>query len=108
MVTCACSSKWIFYELKYLEQSSFLTSVGTEVLLLKTVYMFAFPFIVSVLPFPLQTKALNLAFYYFRVIGFFNEADTLESNSILIYSLQEQSIYTLKTRHKAMLSKKKR
>jgi hypothetical protein len=31
---------------------------------------------------------------YFCAIAFFNEADTLESSSILIYSLQEQSIYT--------------
>jgi len=29
-------------------------------------------------------------------MGFFNEADTLESSSILIYSFQEQSIYTQK------------
>ncbi len=30
----------------------------------------------------------------FHAIGFFNEADTLESDSILLYSFQEQSIYT--------------
>jgi hypothetical protein len=29
----------------------------------------------------------------FRVIGYFNEADTFESSSILIYYLLEQSIY---------------
>jgi hypothetical protein len=30
----------------------------------------------------------------FCAIGFFNEADIPESSSILIYSLQKQSIYT--------------
>jgi hypothetical protein len=39
----------------------------------------------------------------FRAIRFFNEADTLESRSILIYSFQEQSIFTEKVRHKAVL-----
>ncbi len=29
---------------------------------------------------------------YFHAIGFFNEADTLESSSILTYSFQEQGI----------------
>ncbi len=32
---------------------------------------------------------------YFRAIGFYSEADTLESSSILIYFKKEQSIYTL-------------
>jgi hypothetical protein len=32
----------------------------------------------------------------FRAIGFFNEADTLESSSILIF-FQKQSIYTQQT-----------
>jgi hypothetical protein len=30
----------------------------------------------------------------FHAIGFYNEADTLESSSTLIYSEKEQSIYT--------------
>ena len=34
--------------------------------------------------------ALNM----FRAIGFLDEADTLESSSILIYYFQELSIYT--------------
>ncbi len=36
----------------------------------------------------------------FRAIGFFSEADTLESSSILIYVVQEQSIYTQKSGEK--------
>ncbi len=36
----------------------------------------------------------DISVLHFRAIGFFNEADTLESSSILIYSFQEQSIYT--------------
>jgi hypothetical protein len=32
----------------------------------------------------------------FHVIGFFNEADTLEFSSILTYYFKEQSIYTQK------------
>ncbi len=36
----------------------------------------------------------DISVLYFRAIGFFNEADTLESSSMLIYSFQEQSIYT--------------
>jgi hypothetical protein len=32
----------------------------------------------------------------FRAIGFFDEADTLESSSILIYLFREQSMYTQK------------
>ncbi len=38
-------------------------------------------------------------------MGFFNEADTLESSSILIYSGQEQSIYMQKVWHKAIFIK---
>ena len=38
-------------------------------------------------------------------LGFFNEADTLESSSILIYLFQAQSIYTRKGWHKAILIK---
>ncbi len=46
---------------------------------------------------------LSVTFYLlFPAIGFFNEADTLESSSILIYSFQEQSIYTQKGRHEAV------
>jgi len=33
-------------------------------------------------------------FNYFCAIGFFNEADTLESNSILIYSKLQKRLYT--------------
>jgi hypothetical protein len=33
-------------------------------------------------------------FCYFRAIGFYNEADTLESSSILIYFIQLQNIHT--------------
>ncbi len=40
--------------------------------------------------------------HYFHAIGFFNEANTLESTSILIYSFQEQSIYTQKMWHEAI------
>ncbi len=35
----------------------------------------------------------------------FNEADTLKSSSILIYSISEQSIYTQNGWHKAVLIK---
>jgi len=35
-------------------------------------------------------------YWSFRAIGFFNEADTLESSSILIYFFNKQSIYTPK------------
>ncbi len=42
----------------------------------------------------------------FRAIGFFNEADTFESSSILIYSISEQSILTNSGRHEAVLIKK--
>jgi hypothetical protein len=43
----------------------------------------------------------------FRAIGFYNEADTLEFSSILIYSTSEQSIYTQNGWHKAALIKHK-
>jgi hypothetical protein len=36
---------------------------------------------------------------------FFNEADTLESSSILLYSFQEQIIYTQNRLHEAILIK---
>jgi hypothetical protein len=35
----------------------------------------------------------------------FNEAGTLKSSSILIYSCSEQSIYTWRDRHDAVLNK---
>ncbi len=38
----------------------------------------------------------------FGAIGFYNEADVLESGSILIYSQKEQSIYTHGDRHNAV------
>ncbi len=41
----------------------------------------------------------------FVQLGFFNEADTLESSLILLYSFQEQSIYTQKRWQKAILIK---
>jgi hypothetical protein len=43
--------------------------------------------------------------YSFCEIGFFNEADTLESSSILIYSHFRQSLFTRKDRHNAELIK---
>ena len=33
-------------------------------------------------------------YHYFRSTGFFNEADILETSSILIYLVEVQSIYT--------------
>jgi hypothetical protein len=44
----------------------------------------------------------------FHAIGFFNEADTLESSSMLIYSFQEQSIYTQMICHEATYIKRSR
>ncbi len=41
----------------------------------------------------------------FGAIGFFNEAETHEYSSILIYSLQGQGIYTQKRWPKAILIK---
>ncbi len=41
----------------------------------------------------------------FHAIGFFNEAGTVESSSILIYSFQAQSIYTQKMLQKVRLIK---
>jgi hypothetical protein len=35
----------------------------------------------------------------FHAIGFYNEADTLESSSILIHAKKEQSIYIHGDRH---------
>jgi hypothetical protein len=37
---------------------------------------------------------LNIALINFRAIEFFNEADTLESSSILIYSELHAGLYT--------------
>jgi hypothetical protein len=42
---------------------------------------------------------------YFHAIGFFNEADTLESSSKLTYSFQEEVIHTQKVQHRAKLIK---
>jgi len=42
----------------------------------------------------------------FCAIGFYNEADTLESISILIYSNKEQCIYTQKWMTEAILIEK--
>jgi len=42
----------------------------------------------------------------FRAIGVFNETDTLESSSILIYYFQELSIYTQQDGAKPFLIKK--
>jgi hypothetical protein len=42
----------------------------------------------------------------FCEIGFYNEADTLESSSVLIYSQKEQSIYTHGDWHDAVYIKK--
>jgi hypothetical protein len=52
----------------------------------------------------LKGQLLQL-FIRFRAIGFYNEADTLESSSILIYSQFSQSLYTWKDWQDAELIK---
>jgi hypothetical protein len=44
----------------------------------------------------------KFALRVFHAIVFYNEADTLESSLILIYSCKEQSIYTWCDRHDAV------
>jgi hypothetical protein len=53
----------------------------------------------------LSPHLLCVSMQYFRAIGFFNEADTLESNSILIYLKQWTSLYTRLGMYKAPLIK---
>ncbi len=49
--------------------------------------------------FILLSFLVLLSITMFRAIGFYSEADTLESSSIPIYSQKKQSIYTQYDRH---------
>jgi hypothetical protein len=50
-------------------------------------------------------RLLYFHYTYFRAIGFFNEADTFESSSILIYSELQMGLYTLLGQQEAVLIK---